>query len=202
MTSPSFRRCGSATSTAPSSRLRPRAIGIVDGYFQWAPAVWHKEILWAIGQGVHVFGAASMGALRAVELAPFGMRGVGRIFEAYRTGRLDGPDEDPFEDDDEVAIVHGPPENGYRGGSEAMVNIRCTLARAAAEGVVGEASRRALVEAAKALFFPDRALPAAARAGTRGRAAERELAASENWLPGGPRRSEAAGCCRVAAGDA
>ena len=70
------------------ARHRPRAIGIVDGYFQWAPAVWHKEILWAICQGVHVFGAASMGALRAAELAPFGMQGVGRIFEAYRDGSL------------------------------------------------------------------------------------------------------------------
>lgn len=167
------------------SRLRPRALGIVDGYFQWAPAVWHKEILWAIGQGVAVFGAASMGALRAVELAPFGMRGVGRIFEAYRTGRLDGPDDDPFEDDDEVAVVHGPQENGYRGGSEAMVNIRCTLARAAAEGVVSDASRRALVKAAKALFFPDRAYPQLLTQGRADGLHEHELAALENWLPRG-----------------
>jgi len=72
------------------SLLRPRAIGIVDGYFQWVPSVWHKEILWALQQGVHVFGAASMGALRAAELAPFGMRGVGRIFEAYRDGVFAG----------------------------------------------------------------------------------------------------------------
>ena len=27
------------------------------------PAVWHKEILWAMSCGVHVYGAASMGAL-------------------------------------------------------------------------------------------------------------------------------------------
>ena len=59
-------------------RHRPRAVGIIDGYFQPVPSVWHKEILWAMAQGVHVFGSASMGALRAAELAPFGMRGVGR----------------------------------------------------------------------------------------------------------------------------
>src|SRR5437879_3858348 len=35
-----------------------RAIGIIDGYFENVPAVWHKEILWAMSQGVHVFGAA------------------------------------------------------------------------------------------------------------------------------------------------
>src|SRR5262244_3339652 len=66
-----------------SARTRPQAIGIVDGYFDGAPAVWHKEILWAMTQGIHVFGSASMGALRAAELHAFGMHGVGHIFEAY-----------------------------------------------------------------------------------------------------------------------
>src|SRR5437016_6011191 len=63
---------------------RPEAIGIVDGYFGGAPSVWHKEILWALSEGIQVFGSASMGALRAAELSSFGMRGVGRIFEMYR----------------------------------------------------------------------------------------------------------------------
>ena len=166
------------------SRHRPRAIGIVDGYFQWAPAVWHKEILWAIDQGVHVFGAASMGALRAAELAPFGMHGVGRVFTAYRDGRLDGMDE-PFEDDDEVAVVHGPPESGYRGESEAMVNIRCTLARAVQDGVISEATRRALVVKAKAAFFPDRGYTSLLAHGLAVGLPERELAALACWLPSG-----------------
>ena len=167
------------------TRLQPRAIGIVDGYFQWVPAVWHKEILWAIGQGVHIFGAASMGALRAAELAPYGMYGVGRIFEAYRDGRLHGVDDDPFEDDDEVAVVHGPPENGYRGRSEAMVNMRCTLAHALKEGVIAEETRRALVAAAKATFFPDRGfIPLVANGRTTG-LPEPELDAFERWLPAG-----------------
>ena len=69
-----------------AARARPWAIGIVDGYFQRVPAVWHKEILWALSRGVHVFGAASMGALRAAELAPFGMRGVGKIFSDFESG--------------------------------------------------------------------------------------------------------------------
>ena len=34
-----------------------------------------------------------------------------------------------------MAVVHGPAEAGYVGASEAMVNIRATLARAADEGV-------------------------------------------------------------------
>jgi hypothetical protein len=68
------------------TRLRPDAIGIVDGYFAHVPSVWHKEILYALAEGIPVYGSASMGALRAAELAQFGMVGVGAIFEAYRTG--------------------------------------------------------------------------------------------------------------------
>jgi len=70
------------------ARRRPPAIGIVDGYFEGVPSVWHKEILWAMEQGIPVFGSASMGALRAAELHDFGMIGVGAIFEAYLKARL------------------------------------------------------------------------------------------------------------------
>ena len=47
---------------------RPAIIGIIDGYFETMPTVWHKEILWAMAKGIHVYGAASIGALRAAEL--------------------------------------------------------------------------------------------------------------------------------------
>ena len=80
--------------------LRPAAIGIIDGYFEHVPSVWHKEILWAMKAGVHVFGSASMGALRASELTAFGMVGVGWIFEQFRDAALT--------DDDEVAVAHAP----------------------------------------------------------------------------------------------
>ena len=118
-----------------AAQRRPLAIGIIDGYFSGAPSVWHKEILWAMSRGIPVFGSASMGALRAAELHAFGMRGVGRIFEAFRDGEL--------EDDDEVAVVHGPAELGHIQVSEAMVNIRASLARAETEGVlIQEFARR------------------------------------------------------------
>jgi len=167
------------------SLLRPRAIGIVDGYFQWAPSVWHKEILWAIHEGVHVFGAASMGALRAAELWSFGMRGVGLIFEAYRDGVLTRCGNEPFEDDDEVAVVHGPPETGYIAASEAMVNMRCTLADAETAGVIAGATRARLVAVAKALFFPERSYELLLERGRAAALPEDELAALRAWLPAG-----------------
>ncbi len=164
--------------------LRPRFIGIVDGYFQWVPAVWHKEILWAIAQGIHVFGAASMGALRAAELEAYGVRGVGRIFAAYRTGVL-APFDDPFEDDDEVAVVHGPEESGYLPGSEAMVNIRVTLAAAWRANFIGAETLRALGAIGKRLFFPDRSYERILREARAGSIPAQQLDALEGFLSHG-----------------
>jgi hypothetical protein len=159
------------------TRRRPRAIGIIDGYFSGAPSVWHKEILWAISQGIPVFGSASMGALRAAELHAFGMRGVGRIFEAFRDGAL--------EDDDEVAVVHGPAELGYLAASEAMVNIRATLARCEAEGVLSAGSRRALEDIGRSLFFPQRSWEALLEGAAAQGLTETERMALSDWLPRG-----------------
>jgi len=154
-----------------------RAIGIVDGYFSGAPAVWHKEILWALSRGVLVFGSASMGALRAAELHGFGMRGVGRIFEAFRDGAL--------EDDDEVAVVHGPEELGFVAVSEPMVNIRATLARAEIDGVLAGSCRNTLEHYAKSRFFPHRTWPAIFDGAPMHGVPEAELAALREWLPHG-----------------
>jgi hypothetical protein len=160
-----------------AAQKQPIAIGIIDGYFKQVPAVWHKEILWAMSRGIHVFGSASMGALRAAELEAFGMVGVGRVFEDYRTAVL--------EDDDEVAVVHAPAEMGYRVLSEAMVNIRSTLEAAEAAGVVSTSTHAALLGCARGLFYPERSYPLLLeRAAAEGLPAS-ELDALRAWLPGG-----------------
>jgi hypothetical protein len=156
---------------------RPSAIGIIDGYFDRVPAVWHKEILWAMAQGIHVFGSASMGALRAAELVAFGMEGVGAVFEAYRDGVLEA--------DDEVAVIHGPPESGYRPMSEAMVNIRRTLADAQSAAVVSAATHTALVRTAKALHYTDRSYPHLLQCAVDLDLQGAELQAFREWLPRG-----------------
>ena len=86
-------------------RLKPRAIALIDGLFETTAAVWHKEILLALEDGIAVLGASSMGALRAAELEPYGMTGVGAIFEAFRDG--------VYTDDDDVALLHGSASAGY-----------------------------------------------------------------------------------------
>lgn len=134
---------------------RPVAIGLIDGVFFHEPAVWHREILWALAQGVHVFGAGSMGALRAAELTPFGMQGVGKVFKAFRDGIWPGFSE-PFEDDDEVAVVHAPAELDHAPLSDAMVDLRDTLLAASDDAVMTAPEALAIAQRLKALPFGER----------------------------------------------
>ncbi|ACY18782.1 TfuA-like protein [Haliangium ochraceum] len=154
---------------------QPRVIAIIDGYFERVPAVWHKEILWAMSRGVHVFGAASMGALRAAELAAFGMRGIGTIYEDLCSGAITR--------DDEVAVLHGDADSGFRPLSEALVNIRATLLAAEQAGVLGAEQRARLHELAAAMFYGDRGYPALlARAAEQGAAPESTLRALGDFV--------------------
>ena len=155
----------------------PGMIGIIDGYFERVPAVWHKEILYAISQGVPVFGSASMGALRAAELAPFGMIGIGAIYEAYRDGRL--------EDDDEVAVIHGPEALGFPVLSEAMVNVRRNLADAMSSRVISEQTGMRAEVVAKSLHYSDRTYAEILKRCRAEGLPEDELSALQVWLPSG-----------------
>ena len=107
----------------------PKVIGIIDGIFENEPSVRHKEILYAMSQGIHVLGAASTGALRAAELASFGMEGM---------------------------VVYGSQELGFPLLSEAMVNIRRTLDDAQNEKILGLSDCEALRSIAKNLHYKDR----------------------------------------------
>lgn len=136
--------------------LKPRVIALIDGVFLSRPAVWHKEILYALSRGIHVFGASSMGALRASELAEFGMKGVGSIFERFASGE--------FLDDDEVALVHEGADHEFRPLTEPMVNIRATLDAAVQAQVITSAEQTALIQLAKDVYFAQRTRAAFFRA--------------------------------------
>jgi len=124
----------------------PAAVGIVDGEFFQSLAVSPKEILPLLERGVPVYGSSSMGALRAVELENYGMRGVGRIFELFRRGRLIA--------DDEVALTFCPAT--LRPLSEPLVNIRLALSAAHRAGIISLAELIGLTRRMKALYFPER----------------------------------------------
>jgi hypothetical protein len=156
---------------------RPAAIGLVDGYFEVIPSVWHKEILWAMARGIHVYGASSIGALRAAELADFGMKGVGVIYEQFRAGTLTN--------DDEVAVLHGPPEIGYVQLTDAMVDVRATVRAAWSAGIVDDEIADALIRIAEDVHYKRRTyelvLKTAVQRGFSSEALERFAA----WLPTG-----------------
>jgi hypothetical protein len=152
-------------------------IGVVDGYFERVPTVWHKEILWAMARGIHVYGAASIGALRAVELADFGMKGIGQIYQQFRDGRLTA--------DDDVAVLHGPPELDYVQVTEAMVDVRATVDRASRLGVIEPVLAEALRQIAKNMFYKDRTYDAILKTAAECGLASEPLHRFASWLPGG-----------------
>ena len=133
-------------------RARPRAIALVDGVFESQPSVWHQELRVALSEGVHVVGAASMGALRAVELAPFGMLGVGAVYRAYAAGRL--------VDDADVALLHAGAEHGWRPLTVPLVNVLATADHALETGALKLEEARQLLQAARQLHYHDRRWPA------------------------------------------
>ncbi|MFB6613918.1 TfuA-like protein [Streptomyces sp. NPDC056367] len=121
---------------------------VIDGYFRERRSVGHKEILQVLTEGVDVVGAASMGALRAAELAPCGMRGLGTVHGMYASGEIDG--------DDEVGVLHGPAEMGYPAQTVALVNLRYGCKEGAETDLVPAEAGRRIVAAAAAMPFTHR----------------------------------------------
>jgi len=126
---------------------KPMAIGLIDGFFGSVQSVHQKEIIEALSQGIPVYGAASMGALRAAELAPYGMIGVGGIFDDFQSGKLDA--------DADVAIAHGPAELGFVATSVSMVDVRATIEALGQDGAFGSADLRVILDQAARLHFTE-----------------------------------------------
>ena len=166
---------------------------LIDGYFDHRPAVRHKELLLLLAKGARIFGAASIGALRAAEMDGFGLIGVGAIYAAYARGSLTG--------DDEVALIHAGAERDWRPLSVPLVDVRATLCAARRAGVIARDEARALVHAAAAIHYVDRRwspiCETLADAGRR--------AAFAAWLETGvvaQKRADALACLRAALQDA
>ncbi len=128
------------------SSLKPKVVGIIDGEFYQSLAVSPKEILPLLESGVKVYGAASMGALRAVELCRYGMIGVGRVFRLFRGRFLDA--------DDEVALAYSPWT--YQPVSEPLVNTRYALRAAVRRNILQRAEAAELISRLRRVYFPER----------------------------------------------
>ncbi|ORT57101.1 TfuA-like protein [Streptomyces sp. CB03238] len=121
---------------------------VLDGQFFQSASVRHKEICEVIARGAAVYGAASMGALRAAELGPYGMTGSGVVHRLYATGLI--------ERDDEVALVHTDADDGSRPLTVALVSVRVALRRMVRSRVIGADDEARLLTAADHLPFTAR----------------------------------------------
>jgi TfuA protein len=125
-----------------------KLVGFVDGVFlQDYPPTPIEVYHLARKDGVLLAGAASLGALRAVELEKFGMVGIGKIFQLYKSGKINA--------DDEVAVTFAP-DGDYQLQSEAMIDIRYNLYLAHKKGVISKKTKGVLAKLAKEIYFPHR----------------------------------------------
>lgn len=118
-------------------------IGIIDGVFLQNSAVAHREILKRLNEGKKIFGASSMGALRASELDTYGMIGVGKIYEYYKNGIIT--------DDDEVAVTFS---EDFHQITFSMINFRIMVQNAIKDGIIHEKDGEDLLKIAKSLYYP------------------------------------------------
>ena len=125
-----------------------RYVGIIDGVFLNDCSVGHREIIALLKRGVTVVGGGSMGALRASELSDLGMIGVGKIYEMYFSGEIEG--------DDEVALIFNPETGDPL--SEPLVNIRATLALAVEKGIIEADTSTQILEKVRREYYPRRSM--------------------------------------------
>lgn len=125
------------------------SIGLVDGELLQRSTVTPGEVREVARRGVRLWGAASVGALRAVECAEW-MTGIGEIFAAYRDGVLTG--------DDEVAMTYEP--DTYAPVAHPLVNVRAALRLGVVRGWWSDEAARATIADVKGLAFYDRTLHA------------------------------------------
>lgn len=124
----------------------PDIIGIIDGVFHQSSAVGHKEILNAIKKGIKVYGASSMGALRASELDVLGMTGIGYVYNQYASGEVDS--------DDDVAVMLD--SDTLEALSEPLINMKYVFTNAVEENIITEDEKDELLAIAKETFYPKR----------------------------------------------
>lgn len=122
-------------------------VGFIDGVFlhDYPPSpieVYHL----ATRKNIELIGASSLGALRAVELEKFGMKGIGKIFQLFKNGILNA--------DDEVAVTFVRDKNILQ--SEALIDIRFNLFLAYKKGIITKQTKKRFVRIAKNIYFPFR----------------------------------------------
>ena len=123
-----------------------RKVVLIDGVFLQDYPPTPIEVFQVISKSnFKVYGASSIGALRAVELEKFGMEGIGKIFELYKKGIINS--------DDEVAVTF---DSDYNLISEAMIDIRYNIFLAWKHQIIDKETKQIMTKLAKRIYFPYR----------------------------------------------
>lgn len=120
-------------------------IVIVDAAFFHKPGPTHPELLRLLNNGTTLIGAASFGALRATELAPLGMIGIGKVYSAI-VHRI-------ITDDAELAVAMR--SDNFKAVSIPLINVRKLLFVASTKRVDYAILLRAF-EVARRIHFMER----------------------------------------------
>lgn len=123
-----------------------KIIILIDGVFLQDYPPTPIEVFQVVNKNnFQVYGASSLGALRAVELEKFGMKGYGQVFELFKKNIINS--------DDEVAVTF---DNSYNLLSEAMIDIRYNLFLAFKKGIIDKETKQLITRTAKKIYFPFR----------------------------------------------
>ena len=125
-----------------------RVVAIVDGRFQQSLAVSVGEIMDALRCGVRIYGASSLGALRAAELDRYGMIGHGAIYEHVRAASC-------FRDDYLGQLFFEGIPN-HKNPSVPYINLHFALRGLLERRAIDEPTRAATDELYKRLHFSER----------------------------------------------
>lgn len=123
-----------------------RTIVLIDGCLVYDYPPSPMEIAEVIAENAIVVGAASLGALRGVELRHLGMKAIGWVFERYLDGTIVADDE---------VVVRVDPRTGAA-ASLALVRIRYAVTTLVRLGVLDPVRGQSLIDGLREVYFEDR----------------------------------------------
>ena len=124
-------------------------IGIIDGTYINQPTVGATEIINALERGAAIYGAASLGAIRAVELESYGMIGIGTIYAWYKQ-------QITYRDDEVVVPMH---PDDYTALADPLINLRYICNRALESGFISVQLADRLLKKYSEIEFQHRKYP-------------------------------------------
>lgn len=120
---------------------------VIDGQFSGIESPPVSDFRWLATKGVNLIGASSLGAVRAMECSPIGMKGIGWVYRQFREGR--------FTSDADVA-VRMDPETAYKQLTVPICDIVYYCDSLYEKGILSDASRRDIISSARNIYYLDR----------------------------------------------